>query len=147
MTKRFLKTAPIAMLALLAGACTDSLAPLPVPVDRAECARCRMLISGDATGGQIVSASGEPRFYDDIGCLAADAGRLGPNARAYVRTVTGSWTAAENAGYARTGKTATPMGSGIVAFETVDAARASVSVAQALAWPDVVTLQSSEVRR
>ena len=85
--------------------------------------------------------------YDDIGCLAADAVRIGTNTRTYVRTVTGSWTGAENAGYARTGKTATPMGSGIVAFETVDAARASVSPAPVMTRQDVVALQATEARR
>jgi hypothetical protein len=135
------------MLALLTGGCTDSLTPLPVPVDRAECARCRMLISADDTGGQIVSANDEPRFYDDIACLAADAARASEEARAYVRTVSGSWAAAERAGYAHAGKTPTPMGSGIVAFETVDAARASVSVAEAMTWQDVVALHTSEARR
>jgi hypothetical protein len=101
-----------------------------------------MLISVDATGGQIVSTRDEPRFYDDIACLSSDAMRLETNTRAYVRTVSGTWVAAERAGYVRMQDPRTPMGSGIVAFETVDAARTRVE--RLMTWQDVVALQTSE---
>ena len=65
-----------------ATACTTrTLSPEPLPLDRVECARCRMLISTDSGGGEIVSATEDTRFYDDVGCLAADwAGPLEPRA-------------------------------------------------------------------
>src|SRR5690242_10075131 len=54
-------------------ACTaQAKSPEPVPVDRAECARCRMLVSTEAGAGEIVSDHDDTRFYDDVGCLAAD---------------------------------------------------------------------------
>src|SRR3989304_519965 len=77
-----------ALASLSAIACAPkSLSPEALPLDRVECARCRMLISTESGGGEIVSATEDTRFYDDIGCLAADwaahhgeapgAGRIG----------------------------------------------------------------------
>ena len=75
-------------LTLSAGSATGcakkSLAPESVPLDRVECARCRMLISTDIGGGQIVSADDDTRFYDDIGCLAADWRARSGHGRAFV---------------------------------------------------------------
>jgi hypothetical protein len=134
-----------ALAGLVGGACSGSLAPLPLPADRAECAHCGMLISSEATGGQIVSVRDEPRFYDDIACLAADATRLESNTRAYVRTISGAWVNADDAGYARMQDGRTPMGSGIVAFDTADAAPAHAE--RSMTWQDVVAVQTSEAHR
>ena len=135
------------MAALLAAGCTGSLGPQPVPIDRAECARCRMLISSDATGGQIVAPHDDPRFYDDIGCLAADAARLAGDARAYVRTASGAWADARTAAYARPPGGRTPMGSGVIAFETAAAAQAAAPDTPILTWHDVVALETAEARK
>ena len=126
------------MLALLAAGCSGSLEPQPVAIDRAECARCRMLISSDATGGQIVSARAEPRFYDDIGCLAADAPHDAAQTRIYVRTTAGTWMEARAAAFAEVPAANTPMGSNILAFASESAARAAVAGGRVLTWPDVV---------
>ena len=107
-----------------------------------------MLISSVATGGQIVSAGEDPSFYDDIGCLAADAARaVAAGTRAYVRTAAGTWVDAEAAAYARPEGAQTPMGSGVLAYETADAARAAAPGAEVLTWNDVVAREAREAQR
>jgi hypothetical protein len=121
----------------LSTACGErALRPEPVALDRAECARCSMLISSDATGAQIVSRDGPTRFYDDIGCLAADATHIGRASRAFVRVADG-WIDVNEASFARPAGAHTPMGSGILAFRSADAARAADAHGRALAWADV----------
>jgi hypothetical protein len=84
-----------------------------------------MLISSDANGGQIVSSRDDPRFYDDVGCLAADwAAHSHPaEASAFVRTAGGPWIEARSASYARPEGAHTAMGSGLMAFATIAEAR------------------------
>src|SRR6478672_11452796 len=74
-----------------------------LPVDHVECARCRMLISTEAGTAQIVSADADTRFYDDVGCLAADWAGHGSGDRAFVRVAGGDWIDAAAAVYARPG--------------------------------------------
>ena len=83
-----------------------------------------MLISNARGAGQIVSASDETRFYDDVGCLGADWLRHHDGARAFVRVDT-EWLDAQSAAFARPDGAHTAMGSGVVAFRArEDAARA-----------------------
>lgn len=114
--------------------------PEPVPLDRVECARCRMLISSDAGGGEIVSSSEETRFYDDLACLAADWASHRTGARAFVRVANGQWREAADASYARPVGTMTPMGSGIAAFATIAEARAADRTGHALIFEDLVRM-------
>jgi hypothetical protein len=125
------------------GCAAQARSPEPVPVDRVECARCRMLISSDSGGGEIVSSSDETRFYDDIGCLAADWTAHHENARAYVRVGTGRWSEAQAASYARPKDIQTPMASGFVAFATVADARAADRAGRALTFDDVIRLKGA----
>lgn len=102
-----------------------------------------MLISSTATGGQIVSANEDPRFYDDIGCLAADvaADSAGHRAatRIYVRlSGRDEWIEAETAHYAQLNEAQTPMGSGVLAFRTADEAQGADRAGRALTWTDVI---------
>ena len=87
-----------------------------LPVDRVECARCRMLISTEVGSAQIVSADADTRFYDDVGCLAADWASHARADRAFVRVSTGAWIDAADAVYARPSAARTAMGSGFVAY-------------------------------
>ena len=129
-----------------AAACAKKgLAPESVPLDRVECARCRMLISTDNGGGQIVSAHDETRFYDDIGCLAADWRAHSGDARAFVRIGGGRWSDATDASFARPAAAATAMGSGIVAFALPGDARAADGDGRALTFDDIV--RASGARR
>jgi nitrous oxide reductase accessory protein NosL len=126
--------------ASIAGCTAQARSPEEVPVDRVECARCRMLISSEAGGGQIVSTVDDTRFYDDLACLAADWSAHAGEATAFVRVGPG-WREAAQALYARPDGARTPMQSGLVAFATADEARAADRDGRALAWDEVVAMQ------
>ncbi|HZR23019.1 MAG TPA: nitrous oxide reductase accessory protein NosL [Vicinamibacterales bacterium] len=133
----------IALLSM-AGCAAPARSPEPVPVDKVECARCRMLVSSEVGAGQIVSSRQETRFYDDLGCLTADWAHqtksdsaFGATATAFVRLTSG-WTDARGVWFAHPAAARTAMGSGLVAYATVDEARAADRDGQALAWNEVL---------
>jgi nitrous oxide reductase accessory protein NosL len=126
------------------GCVTRARSPEPVPVDRVECARCRMLISSENGGGEILSAGEDTRFYDDIGCLAADWGAHRDGARAFVRLGSGAWADAQHASYAQPRSARTPMGSGLAALATAAEARAADRAGRALTWNDVMHLRGDD---
>jgi hypothetical protein len=124
-------------VAVLLGACARGIAPEALPLDRYNCARCGMMISGIADAAQYVSPREETRFYDDLGCAAADAGHLPIRGRLFVCADGGSkWIAAADAFYATTGERS-PMGYGFFAFSTEAQARARDARGRALRWSDV----------
>ena len=85
-----------------------------------------MLISSEAGSAQIVSAGTDTRFYDDVGCMAADWAKHGRDDRAFVRVASGAWIDAADAVYARSAAARTAMGSGVVAYlSAADAAGAA----------------------
>lgn len=106
-------------VALLCGLAACSAPPRPAGVTGAEmCASCRMTVSDVHFAAQIVAPGEEPRFFDDIGCLARalKADPSAPGAVAFVADHrTGEWIRASEAVYTSTTRVATPMGSGIVA--------------------------------
>jgi nitrous oxide reductase accessory protein NosL len=97
-----------------------------------------MLISTESGGGEIVSATEDTRFYDDIGCLAADWAAHHGEARAFVRIAGGSWSDAQTASFAQPADARTAMGSGIAAFRTAADARAADRAGRALTFDDVM---------
>ena len=99
-----------------------------------------MLISTESGGGQILSAVEEPRFYDDLGCLAADWHDHGAGAHAYVRLADGGWVDAATAVYARPADARTAMGSGLAAYASADEARTADSGGRLMIFADVVQL-------
>ena len=113
--------------------------PEPVPLDRVECSRCRMLISTERGAGQIVSANEDTRFYDDIGCLAADWVGLGDEAVPYVQLSGGEWQDARKAVYASRAGATTAMGSGLVAFGSEAEAKLASPGSRVLTWDDVIS--------
>jgi hypothetical protein len=119
--------------------------PEPLPVDRVECARCRMLISTDSGGGEIVSATDDTRFYDDIGCLAADWEAHHGEARAYVR-VAGEWRDVEATSFAQPADARTAMGSGVVAFAAPRDASAVDRAGRALGFSEIVRISEGRKR-
>lgn len=129
----------------MAGCTAQARSPEPVPVDRVECAQCRMLVSSDAGSGEIVSAREETRFYDDVGCLIADwshrAGRDPAFASAstpFVRVLGGGWADARRAWFGRPAGARTAMASGLVAFATEADARAADPSGGVRNWSDVL---------
>jgi hypothetical protein len=99
-----------------------------------------MLISTDIGGGEIVSPGEETRFYDDIGCLAADWRAHSSGAHAYVRVAGARWSDAAAASYARPDGARTAMASGYAAFSTAAEARAADRSGGVSSFDDVVRL-------
>lgn len=99
-----------------------------------------MLISAERGGGEIVSASEDTRFYDDLGCLAADWTAHRGDARAFVTLAGAGWTDAQAASFAQPAGARTAMGSGIMAFATAADARAADRAGRVLTFDDIVHL-------
>jgi hypothetical protein len=97
-----------------------------------------MLISTETGSAQIVVVGEDTRFYDDVGCLAADWPAHTSGARAFVRLAGGAWVDAAAAVYARPAGARTAMGSGLVAF---------ASAADAAAGGSATTLTFDELSR
>lgn len=112
-------------LTILSAACASG-PPGPAVLDTKNeiCSWCRMTISDARSAGQLVAPSEEPKFFDDIGCLAryvAGAGAPSKGAVAYVADHrTRAWVRAGRAIYTRAASLETPMGSHLMAH--VDAA-------------------------
>ncbi|HYM22156.1 MAG TPA: hypothetical protein VEU08_03075 [Vicinamibacterales bacterium] len=104
-----------------------------------------MLISTEHGAAQIVSASEDTRFYDDVGCLAADWAVHHQAARAFVR-VGDEWVDADSVSFAQPADAHTAMGSGFQAFPTAPAARAADRIGRALTFSDLVRAASGETR-
>ena len=104
---------------LALGACGGGpLGPAELDTRNDPCSWCRMGVSDRRFAAQLVAPSEEPRFFDDIGCLASYLkGRTPPTgAVAFVADHrTKSWVPASGAVYTRVGGIATPMGSHLVA--------------------------------
>jgi hypothetical protein len=102
-----------------------------------------MLISTERGGGEIVSSAEDTRFYDDVGCLAADWAAHQGEARAFVRLGGGRWSDAEVASFAQPAEERTAMGSGVVAFAAPDEARAADRSGRALTFGDIVRMSGA----
>jgi copper chaperone NosL len=107
-------------LAVLACACAGGV-PAPAPLDTRNdaCAECRMAVSSARFASQLVVPGEEPRFFDDLGCLA-DHLRNRPSrpddAAVYVADHrTGEWAAGASAIFTRVAALDTPMGSHVIA--------------------------------
>ena len=96
-----------------------------------------MLVSTEVDAAQIVAAGEETRFFDDIGCLAAGWKARHENATAFVRVDGGGWREASAAWFAEPRSVRTPMGSGLRAYATADAARANDRAGRAMTWDEV----------
>ena len=107
-------------LAIVAAACGTSV-PAPAVVDTRNdaCAECRMTVSSARFASQLIAPGEEPRFFDDLGCLAAyirEHASLPPGAIAYVTDHrSGEWVPAATAVYTRVPAIETPMASHVVA--------------------------------
>lgn len=91
-----------------------------------------------------MSATDDTRFYDDIGCLAADWAAHHGDARAFVRPAGGGWTDAQVASFAQPTDARTAMGSGIAAFAAAADARAADPTGRVLTFDDVVHLSGGQ---
>ncbi len=111
-------SAAIVILAF-AVACRSG-APEPVPLDtrHEQCTSCRMAVSDARLASQLVARGELPRFFDDLGCLAAfvKAGKAPAGATAFVADHrTKAWVRADQAVYTRVPGLETPMLSQLIA--------------------------------
>ena len=104
---------------VLAG-CQDRSSARPPAIRYGEepCAQCRMLIGDARYAAVVVTAAGETRKFDDIGCLIRyRAQHPEPSQAVWVRAYgIDEWLAAGEAVFVHSAELATPMGSGIVAL-------------------------------
>lgn len=107
-------------LAVLFVACSKGPALPAQPDTRHDaCGWCRMAVSDLRFAAQLVAASEEPRFFDDIGCLAAFLKAGGAPAKGQIGYVadhrTKQWVRASAALYTKVPGLLTPMNSFLVA--------------------------------
>ena len=115
----------------LALACSESQPPAASLQPGTPCSYCRMTVSSQNVGAQIAASGEDPRFFDDIGCLAAYLREhpLTPGAVLYVGDhQTGKWVDARVAVYSRGDAITTPMYSHIVAHVNAAARESDASV-------------------
>jgi copper chaperone NosL len=105
--------------AVLSAGCERREAP-PAELDTGNelCGSCRMPVSDPRLAGQIAAPGREPRFFDDLGCLADEVAR-GPQPERTVLYVadhrTRQWVRADQAVFTHCPSVETPMGSHILA--------------------------------
>jgi copper chaperone NosL len=125
--------AALALLAVPLSGCGGPVEPAPIDSRHDACAWCRMGVSDPRLAAQLVAPLEEPRLFDDIGCLRdylASGASLPPGAAAFVADHrTGRFVLAARAVYARSPALATPMASGIAAWEDASSRAADRSVA------------------
>ena len=116
-------SAGVAFVVFAAACGTGPLPPAPLDTRNDACAECRMTVSSARFASQIVAPGEEPRFFDDLGCLAAhlhDGPALPAGAAVYVADHrTREWAPAASAVYTKVDGLATPMGSYVVAHASV----------------------------
>lgn len=124
--------------ALIAAAATWACAggvPTPVPVEPgATCGYCRMVVSDQRFASELLAPYEEPRFFDDLGCLRHYLDRTGPlrpGAVVYVADHRSrAWVLAGRAVYTRVESLSAPMGSHIIAHESIASRDADADAAR-----------------
>lgn len=115
------------LVAVLAGCNRAVVGPPAIVIDRTACARCGMLVS-EVRYAAAAEIDGAPRIFDDIGCLLHDlqASTRPPGRLWFHDAVTGEWIDTPPA-FIRATSIRTPMGGGILAFSSIEAARAAAA--------------------
>jgi copper chaperone NosL len=108
-----------------------------------------MAVSDRRFAAQLLAPGDDPRFFDDVGCLASfvrSKRDLPAGWRAYVSDHrTQQWVAADAAVYTRVPALETPMGSHLVAHADEGSRRADLPEAKdaLLTWADVSSPERS----
>ena len=114
------------LLGLLAVGCQAPQANPPPQIRYGEetCAFCGMLISEERFAAALTTATGEAKAFDDAGCLLRALTRQDRStARIWVHDYqSGRWLEAPRAVFVRSDDVPTPMGGGLLAFSTQEAA-------------------------
>ena len=107
-------------------ACTSG-GPRPIAYGREECAWCRMTVSDERFGAELLTPTGKQEVFDSVECLAAATLALEPaeQARAAMRSWVTDWlhpgtlVPASAARYLRRDGPGSPMGKGLEAFASL----------------------------
>jgi copper chaperone NosL len=114
-----IRPALLASMIVLGGCASGPLPPATLDARGDACASCRMMVSAAGAVAQLVAPGEDPRFFDDIGCLASfltEHADQPAGAIAYVIDHrTHQWVPAARARYTRIPDLDTPMGSHLVA--------------------------------
>lgn len=122
--------------------------PAPLVLDEDACSFCRMAISQRQFAAQTVTPGGRVERFDDIGCLLDWRREHEVPAGTAVFVVdfdSGQWLDAADSAYLRSRGIPTPMGSGLAAFATAEAAAAAADrlglgrdgAAEVLGWGEL----------
>src|SRR5689334_3615813 len=122
-----MNTITLALVAAVAfaGGCRASAdGPPPIELDRTACARCGMLVSDVVFAAASRHAQGDPRVFDDIGCLRK--AHTNTDVRAthfwFHDARDGSWIDGHQASFVEASSLQTPMGGSLLAFRDRHAA-------------------------
>jgi copper chaperone NosL len=105
-----------------------------------ECSRCHMILSEPRYAGVARGSAGEEERFDDLGCMVAFLNEGKPaDWTAWVHdATTDTWVSASSSWYARAGATHSPMGSGIVAYASREAATKAAGASAPLSWTELL---------
>lgn len=131
---------------LILSACSKS--PEPISYGQDECVYCRMLITDNRYGAEIVSGKGKTYKFDSLECLvgfALEKNLIGDETHRFFVTNfshPGDFTNARNANYVHNENFKSPMGLNVMAFESKDGAEAFTSDngGRNLVWINVIDL-------
>jgi copper chaperone NosL len=107
-----------AAVAVTAACGQAALQPAELDTRNEQCRFCNMVVSTRVTASQVVAPGEEPRFFDDLGCLASwlKDNQLPTDSAVFVADHrTGEWVPAASAVYSRVETVDTPMGSHLLA--------------------------------
>ena len=127
---------PIPLLLLTLSCASGPPQPATLSAGNDACSHCRMVVSDLHFAAQLVAPGEEPRFFDDIGCLASylETNPAPLEAALYVADhQTGEWVNARFAIYTRVDSLQTPMGSHLVAHSDERSRKADPVVARGIA--------------
>lgn len=137
-----MRVAGLLVVAALLAACGGGPRPLTAGDP---CARCHMPVADARYGAQLVTRTGLARSYDAIECLALDVlDEVVPRADIATLWVTpadapGTLIRAEDAIFVQSGSMRSPMGSGLTAYASADAAAPATSQGgRILTWQGVL---------
>jgi copper chaperone NosL len=124
--------AALLVAAVAAAACGGRPQPAQLDVNHDACAYCRMVVSDARFASQIVAGHEDPRFFDDLGCLAnyLKHNDLPAGAAVFVADhQTRAWIPAESAVYTQAVGVTAPMGSSILAHASAENRAADAAAA------------------
>jgi len=123
-------TIAVVTVALLSTACSAAAGgPPQIVVDRTACSHCGMLVSEPIYAAAYQAADGEPRVFDDIGCMLDAIRRESASPLTIWLQDAGGrgWIAAADAAVVASPRLRTPMGGGLLAFADAAAAEQAAS--------------------